>query len=65
MTEYKSILLIRDDDKMHEEHSEILNEEFTDGWEYVNYVTQSVSTGASALYHTGVIVILKREKTTL
>jgi hypothetical protein len=65
MTEYKSILLVEDDELIDETEVDTLNKEFDDGWDYVDSITQTVSTGNSYSYRSGVIVILKREKVSL
>jgi len=62
--EYKSILLVEDDECMSEDHPEILNKYFEEGWEYVDSITQPIASGNYS-YRAGVIVVLKRDKVSL
>ena len=57
--EYKSILLVEQDDELDLTHVEQLNEYFEDGWEYAGNISQTITS--SSFYVGGVIVILKKE----
>lgn len=57
--EYKSILIAADE-RIVERHTSILNDYFVDGWIYVDSIVQNPATGINGLYHSNVIIILKR-----
>ena len=56
--EYKSILLSYDDEDLSSGETEELNEWFDEGWEYVDKITQPVST--SNYTKRGAIIIIIR-----
>lgn len=59
--EYKSILF-GCDKWVNETHSQILNDHFQKGWEYVDSISQCVSTGTQYEIRGTVIVILRKKK---
>ena len=56
-------LTLAGDERSIENGDEILNAHFSDGWEYVDSITQSISTTGSShdTKRGAVIVILKKE----
>jgi len=62
--EYKSILLTYSS-SIEEKHSQLLNEYFAKGWEYVDSISQPISTGTQYEAKGGIIVILKKKKDNL
>ena len=63
--DFKVLLIVKDGDEITDSILEPLRKEFSDGWEYVDKIIQSVSTGGGSYHQTeksAVAVILKREK---
>lgn len=61
--EYKSILLDGDDSPLKDRHCTILNDYFKKGWEYVNSISQCITSHGSAYskYYGSVIIILRKK----
>jgi hypothetical protein len=63
MYEYKSIILDGDNDEMLNYTSrDQLNDEFKQGWEYVDNISQPISTGSTYTTYGIVLVILRKKK---
>jgi len=60
--EYKSFLLVSEHTSLNGAHSEILNNYFNEGWEYVDTITQSISTGGNYSTKRGATLVILKKK---
>ena len=60
--EYKSIILVPDGKWINKDHNKNLNDHFKKGWEYIECISQNVSTASEYEVHGAIIVIFKRKK---
>ncbi len=63
--EYKSIIVADYNEILGKENTVELNEYFDEGWEYVDGIAQSVTTGTSYSKKGTVMIILKKLKNIL
>ena len=59
--EFRSIVLESKLKRLTDSHNEELNSYFKDGWEYVDIICQSTSTGTESKSHGAVLVILRKK----
>lgn len=61
--EYKSVILVPENDEMSTTHSSRLNDYFNQGWEYVDSIKQVISSGSQSYTRRGTVMIILKKKT--